>query len=109
MRINHDPRTIKEIAQYFELEEKKITKGNKQFKKILKNADDNETIINSTMNNSAEDFIKRYCTKSKLKLSKEEFETSLRIANNCCRMKLAKQYVMPDEYVLLSVETLEYY
>ncbi|QGR53813.1 transcription initiation factor tfiib [Moumouvirus maliensis] len=88
--MNKYPRSVKEIAQFFGLDEKKVTKGNKHFEKIMKNADDNFIIIDQIDPNTAEDYIKRHCPK--LKISKPYAEMAVRIANNCCRMKLASDH-----------------
>nr|AEX62987.1 putative transcriptioninitiation factor IIb-like protein [Moumouvirus Monve] len=88
--MNKHPRSVKEIAQFFALDEKKVTKGNKHFEKIMKNADDNFIIIDQIDPNTAEDYIKRHCPK--LKISKPYAEMAVRIANNCCRMKLASDH-----------------
>ncbi|BCS83002.1 putative transcription initiation factor IIb-like protein [Cotonvirus japonicus] len=88
--MNKNPRSVKEIASFFELDEKKVTKGNKQFEKIMKNADDNLIVIDQINPNSAEDYIRRHCPK--LKINKCNMDIAVRIANNCCRMKLASDH-----------------
>lgn len=87
---NKSPRSVKEIANYFDLDEKKITKGNKQFDKLLKNSDDKKIIMDQFNGNTAEDYIRRHC--SKLKFSQSEIELAVKISNNCCKMKLAADH-----------------
>ena len=88
--MNKNPRSVKEIAKYFELDEKKVTKGNKQFEKIMKNVEDNMIILDNLGSSTAEDYIRRHCPK--LKINKENTEIAVRISNNCCRMKLASDH-----------------
>jgi transcription initiation factor TFIIB len=87
---NKMPRSVKEIARFFNLDEKKVTKGNKQYVKILKNAEDQAMVTAQLDNNSsAEDFIKRHWSK---RIPKEAMDLAVTIANNCCRMKLASDH-----------------
>lgn len=86
---NKNPRSIKEIAKFFNLDEKKVTKGNKHFDKIMKNENEN-FIFEQTDSNIAEDYIRRHCPK--LKFNKKESDLAVKIANNCCRMKLASDH-----------------
>jgi transcription initiation factor TFIIIB Brf1 subunit/transcription initiation factor TFIIB len=88
--MNNSPRSIKEIAKYFLLDEKKITKGNKQFEKIMKNADDKYIDTDYFNSHTAEDYIRRHC--SKLKINKSETDMAIIIARNCCRMKLVSDH-----------------
>nr|WBF70920.1 hypothetical protein [Megavirus caiporensis] len=88
--MNKNPRSVKEIANFFELDEKKVTRGNKHFERIMKNADDNFIIIDEIDPNTAEDYIKRHCPK--LKIGKIYADAAVKIANNCCRMKLASDH-----------------
>lgn len=87
--MNKTPKNIKEIAKIFKLDEKKITRGNKQFEKIIKNADDAFLFDDLTIN-TPEDYIR--FNASKLKLDKSEIEMSVRISQNCCKMKLASDH-----------------
>ena len=87
--MNKQPRSIKQIAEFFNIDEKKITKGNKQYDKIMKNTDDDISLDQFTTD-SAEDYIRS--TSQKLKIKKEEVELAVKIANNCCRMKLASDH-----------------
>jgi len=86
--MNKNPRSVKEIAKYFDLDEKKVTRGNKQFEKIIKNTDDNILQVDNLGTSTAEDYIRRHCPK----INKENTETAVRISNNCCRMKLASDH-----------------
>ena len=86
--INKSPRTTKEIAQIFNIEEKKVNKGKNQYEKIMKNANSTNLLQNS--NNETEDFIKRHC--QKLKISAADTTIATTIAHNCCRMKLASDH-----------------
>lgn len=88
--MNKNPRNVKEIAQIFGLDEKKVTKGNKQFDKIMKNADDNMLMLENFSSNTAEDYIRRHCPK--LKINKSDTNMAVKIAHNCCKMKLASDH-----------------
>jgi len=89
--LNKNPRTVKEIAQFFCLEEKKVTKGIKQYEKIMKNAEDknNETLDHFNPN-TAEDYIRRHCPK--LKINKNDMDMAVKISHNCSKMKLASDH-----------------
>ncbi len=90
---NKNPRNTKEIAEFFGLDEKKVTKGNKQFDKIMKNADDRSLMVENLIrdnDDTAEDWIRRHCPK--LKISKENTNIAVKIAQNCCKMKLASDH-----------------
>lgn len=88
--MNKNPRNVKEIAEFFGLNEKKVTKGNKHFEKIMKNADDNSIILDEYNSSTAEDYIRRHCPK--LKINKENTDIAVKIAHNCCKMKLASDH-----------------
>lgn len=89
--MNKNPRNVKEIAEIFELDEKKVTKGIKQFDRIMKNADDNNNIIFDQFDtNTAEDYIRRHCPK--LKINKSDTDMAVKISQNCCKMKLASDH-----------------
>lgn len=88
-RVNHDPRTIKEIAKFFGLADKKITKGIKQYEKIMKNSDE-YSVFNDENNDTTPDYIRRHCPK--LGIGPEYMELAVKIAANCCRMKLASDH-----------------
>jgi transcription initiation factor TFIIB len=88
---NKDPRNVKEIAEFFGLDDKKVTKGNKQFDNIMKNADDKSILFDQYKDtDTAEDFIRRHCPK--LKISKSDTDIAVRIARNCSKMKLASDH-----------------
>lgn len=88
--MNKTPRSVKEMATFFSLDEKKITKGIKQFDIIMKNSEDNIISMEHFNTDTAEDFIRRHCTK--LKISKEDTNIAVRIAQNCSKMKLASDH-----------------
>ena len=88
--MNKNPRNIKEIAEFFNLEEKKVTRGRKQFDKIMKNTDDNTLMLEQIKTNTPEDYIRRHCPK--LKINKQNTDTAVKIAHNCCKMKLASDH-----------------
>ena len=90
---NKSPRSTREIASFFKIEETKITRGNKQFDKIIRNSDSKGVLVienDPTQNDSTEDFIRRYC--KILKISEKDTIFAIRIAKNCCRMKLASNH-----------------
>lgn len=87
--MNKNPRNIKEIAAMFNIDEKKITKGNKQFEKIIKNSSDT-SILNQFNSDTAENYIRRHCPK--LKINKTDTEIAVKISHNCCKMKLASDH-----------------
>ena len=88
--MNKNPRSIKEISKIFKLDEKKVTKGNKQFDKIMKNADDSMIMLEEIGLDTADDYIRRHCPK--LKINKKDTDTAVKIAQNCCKMKLASDH-----------------
>lgn len=87
--MNKSPRSIKEIAVIFELGDKKVTKGIKEFNRIMKNADNNLVLMQCD-SNIAEDYIRRHCPK--LKINKADTNLAVTIALNCCKMKLASDH-----------------
>jgi len=87
--MNKNPRNDKEIASFFKLDEKKVTRGKKQFERIMKNAD-TSTFLDNFNTNTAEDYIRRHCPK--LKINKINTEVAVRIAHNCSKMKLASDH-----------------
>lgn len=88
--INKNPRTTREIADYFGLDEKKISKGNKQFEKIIKGAEDHNSFLDQFDPSTAEDYVARHCPK--LKIGKNNTALAATIAHNCCKMKLASDH-----------------
>lgn len=91
--MNKNPRNIKEISTFFKLDEKKVTKGNKQFDKIMKNTDDNSLMLDRFSTNTAEDYIRRHTPKLvRSKNSNKAVKMAVKIAHNCCRMKLASDH-----------------
>lgn len=92
--LNKSPRNVREIAEIFGLDDKKITKGIKKFNQIMKNADDNDIIMNQFDTNTAEDYIRRHCPK--LRINKQNTDLAVKIAQNCCKMKLASDHNPPS-------------
>lgn len=91
--MNKNPRNIKEIAEFFNLDEKKVTKGNKQFDKIMKNNDDNTLKLDQFNTDTAEDYIRTKCPKLVSSKNVEKaIRVAVKIAHNCCRMKLASDH-----------------
>lgn len=90
--MNKVPRSLKEFSTHCKLEEKKITRGIKQFDRIMKNADDTQILLDQLDPNTAEDYIRSHCSNPKLKISKSNMEVAVRIANNCCKMKLVSDH-----------------
>lgn len=90
--INKNPRTIKEIAAFFNLEEKKVTRGIKHYEKIMKKSDIDTELVNHFNPDTAEDYIRRHCSNPKLKISKNHTNLAVKISNNCSRMKLASDH-----------------
>jgi len=100
--MNRDPRTLKEIAIMFCIEEKKLSKGIKQFDKFIKNADEQCTIVDQLEDTTPEDYIRKLSLpdfKRKFKiclkmdeLTSSEINMAVRIAKNCGKMKLASDH-----------------
>jgi len=100
--MNKDPRPLKEIARMFGITEKKLSKGIKQFDKLMKNADDQCVIMDQLEETTPEDYIRKLCRpefRNKFKivlkmdeLTKYEIDLAVRIANNCGKMKLASDH-----------------
>lgn len=89
--MNKNPRTVKEIAKCFGLQEKKVTKGIKHYEKIMKNSDDiNGKFLDHFNPNTAEDYIRRHCPK--LKISQDNTNLAVKISYNCSKMKLASDH-----------------
>ncbi|MEM0354210.1 MAG: transcription initiation factor IIB family protein [Thermoplasmata archaeon] len=90
--MNKNPRSTEEIARIFNLDEKKVNKGRKQFRKIMNIVDDGKIILDQHEPNTIEDYIRRFCSNRKLKISEKCVDLAILIANNCCRMKLASDH-----------------
>ena len=100
--MNKDPRTLKEIAAMFDLPEKKLSKGSKKFDLLMKNADDQNLILEQLDGSTPEDHIRRcgtpefkekFLRQLKTKpLTPEEINMSVRVAANCSNMKLASDH-----------------
>lgn len=93
--INNNPKTTVEVAEYFDLDEKRVTKGIKQFEKIIKNTDNN-LFLEQFNTDTAEDFIRSKCpklnTSSIERISKSDVNLAVKIAHNCCKMKIASDH-----------------
>lgn len=88
--MNKNPRSIREIAKIFSIDEKKVTKGNKQYEKLIKNSEELIFIESQITGNTAEDFIRRHS--GKLGMTADEMNMSIAIAKNCERMKLVSDH-----------------
>lgn len=88
--INKDPRSVKEVAEYFGLDEKKLTKGNKQFEKFIKDTSEYQAIADQASSTITEDYIRRCCPK--LHIEKKYADIAVKIAVNSCKMKLASDH-----------------
>lgn len=88
---NKQPRNTKEIAAFFELDEKKVTKGIKQFGRNMKNSENNQLLFEGLPEtDTTEDYIRRHCPK--LRISKPNTDLAVKISQNCCKMKLASDH-----------------
>lgn len=88
--MNKNPRSIREIAKVFSIDEKKVTKGNKQYDKLIKNSDELAMIDKQITGNTAEDFIRRHA--GKLGMTADEMNLAARVARNCERLKLVSDH-----------------
>ena len=88
--MNKNPRNIKEIADFFGLSEKKVSKGIRRFSEIIKNTNDDPILLDQYQNNTTEDYIRRHCPK--LKISNTEIDMAVKISINCCKMKVASDH-----------------
>lgn len=88
---NKNPRSVKEIAKMFSLDEKKLTKGNKQFDLNMKSINNEIGLFDTHKEtDTAEDYIRRHCPK--LHISQEHTDIAINIAYNCSRIKLASDH-----------------
>lgn len=86
--LNKQPKNIKTVAKLFSLTEKKVSRGNKQYDKILRNSDDiNFYNFNVDI---TEDFINTYG--QKLKLDSTCINLAITISHNAYKMKLATDH-----------------
>ena len=86
---NHDPRSKKEIAKMLNIEEKILSRGIKNFEKIMKNCDD-DYVMENIHDGTPEDHIRKYCPK--LAIDASHIESAIKIANNCAKLKLATDH-----------------
>jgi len=86
---NHDPRTKREVANMIGKDEKRLSKGIKNFEKIMKNSDD-DYVLENIHDGTPEDHIRKYCPKLAIKTS--NIESAIKIANNCAKLKLATDH-----------------
>lgn len=87
---NEQPRTIKEISKYFDLEEKKVTKGIRRYDNIMLHSEVRLDGGVEKKTDIAEDFIRRHCPRLRIGLT--DTDMAVRIANNCSKMKLASDH-----------------
>lgn len=88
---NKKPKSIKDIAKLFKLNEKKLTKGIKQLDNVLKRADDKTNFYDQFQDNDIiVDLICDRCPK--INIHGDDIDLAVRIATNCCRMKLASDH-----------------
>lgn len=90
--MNHAPRTIVEIAECCQLDEKKITKGIKKLDKILRDSS-KYRMFNGVNFDTTGDFIKRHC--KTLNLEPKYVAMALRISRNCNKLKLTAVHNPP--------------
>jgi transcription initiation factor TFIIIB Brf1 subunit/transcription initiation factor TFIIB len=86
---NKNPRNNKEMAEIFDCDVRRITRGTKQLENLLRDSNQNE-LFDIEPDITPNHYITRYG--SKLSLAKNHIEMSLQIANNCERMKLTNDY-----------------
>lgn len=87
--INEIPVSVKEIANMFNLDDKRVTKGYKQLYKLMKNCDDN-VFFDQLDTSTPEHNIKRFCPR--IGISKNNTDLAIKIARNCCRLKLVSDH-----------------
>jgi transcription initiation factor TFIIIB Brf1 subunit/transcription initiation factor TFIIB len=100
-RRNGDSRSIKEIASYWNIDEKDVNKGLKSLYTIL--CDD--PIIKDTGTSKVMDFIQRKC--DELRIQKKYTELAITIADNIERMNIASNhttYSLAAACILLMAE-----
>lgn len=107
-QMNKSPRSIKEIAKIFGLNCKKVTKGNKHFDRIIRNLDDNTFKLYSSNMDTVEDYVRRHCPKLLGNGYQRNIEIAIRIAQNCCKMKLASDH-NPKSIAAASILLMVYY
>ncbi len=90
------PRTLKEIADIFEVSIEVLTNGKKKFHKFLKISNLN---INIGYNNS-DDFVKRYC--KDLHIKQEFIDQTLTISNNIKKLNIASSHT-PSSLAVCSI------
>ena len=105
--MNKAPRTTKEIGIMFDLPERKVTKGIRQFDKLIKDSDEQFLLMDHFYNNATDDYIIRHGPK--LRLNKSHLELAIKIANNCSRVKMASDHnprSIAAGAILLTIEHL---
>jgi transcription initiation factor TFIIB len=85
---NHDPISKKEIAAMISIDEKRLSRGIKEFERIMKNCDEN--ILETIHDGTPEDYINKFSPS--LQLDKFHTEIGLKVANNCAKLKLATDH-----------------
>lgn len=88
---NREPRSNEEIAEMFGLDTTKITKGKNTLDKMKRMCIENDLVIFDNLHASTpEDYVRFHCRK--LKISGKGTEMAVKVANNCCKMKIATDH-----------------
>jgi transcription initiation factor TFIIB len=88
---NKSPRSIREIARFFNLPEKKITSGNKQFEKIMATSKIRVQMSDEYHEtDSVEDYLRRH--KTSLGLKQSHVELAVKMGYNCAKLKIASAH-----------------
>lgn len=88
--LNKEPRRVKEIAEFFNLEKKKITCGIRYFDEIMGNITENIVLFDNFITDISEDYIRRYSPK--LMIKKKYMECAIRVSYNSTQMKIASDH-----------------
>ena len=87
--VNKNPRSPKEISELFVLDIKRITKGCKQFFKLMKTCS-NQNVFEQLDPDTTEHYIVRFC--HKLKIRDENIQVALQIAKNSKILRIASAH-----------------
>lgn len=87
---NRNPIPKKEIAIMFGKDEKSLSKGIKEFQKIIKNCD-NIDILDDLHDGTPEDHIRKYAVEMD-NIKQTHIDMAIRIANNCAKLKIATDH-----------------
>lgn len=102
-RFQHQPRTPKQVADIFGVEQTQITRGCKKFQSMV----DMSELIRFAEKNETYDYIKTYCFKQNI--SKEEKDRALEIVRNMELLQLGTNHQPPAVAavaLLLTAQTL---